>query len=123
MHRHLVVSAAAALLAAMALTPPCAWAHAFVEHAEPRVGSSIQQSPAAVTLTFTEPVEADFSQIEILDARDRRIETGPLTHPKPAELRVPLPPLAAGDYTVHWAVTSVDTHQTEGRFVFTVSAP
>jgi methionine-rich copper-binding protein CopC len=59
----------------------------------------------------------------VLDAHGQAIATGVLEHPKPDELRLPLPPLSAGDYTVHWAVTSVDTHQTEGRFEFTVSAP
>jgi methionine-rich copper-binding protein CopC len=114
---------ALALLAAADLMPPHAWAHAFLDHAEPRVGSTVAKPPDAVTLTFSEPVEADFSRIEILDARDQRIATEPLTHPKPAELQVPLPPLPPGEYTVHWAVTSIDTHQTEGRFAFTIAAP
>ena len=30
--------------------------------------------------------------------------------------------IAPGEYTVHWAVVSVDTHPTEGRFTFSVKA-
>lgn len=120
--RH-IARVAAALLAAAALPPPCAWAHAFLDHAEPRVGSTLHGSPSAVTLTFTEAIEAGFSRIEVLDARDQRIESGPLEHPNPEVLRVALPSLPSGEYTVHWTVTSVDTHQTDGRFNFTVTPP
>jgi hypothetical protein len=35
-------------------------------------------------------------------------------------LRLALPPLAPGEYTVRWAVVSVDTHPTEGTFTFSV---
>jgi len=120
--RH-IICAAIMLLTAMVLGPPRVWAHAFLDHAEPRVGSTVRAAPSAVRLTFTEPIEADFSRIEVLDARERRVDTEPVAHPNPAELQVPLPPLSPGEYTVHWAVTSVDTHQTEGRFSFTVAEP
>ncbi len=98
-------------------------AHAFLDHAEPRVGSAVHAAPAAVSLTFTEPVEASFCRVDVRDAQGQPIAGGVLEHPKPEELRLPLPPLSPGDYTVHWSVTSVDTHQTEGRFEFTVATP
>ena len=123
MQRRHVVCAAVALFAAAALDPPRSWAHAFLDHAAPRVGSTVHESPDAVTLTFTEAIEADFSRIEVFDARDHRVDSGAIEHPNAEQLRVPLPPLPPGEYTVHWAVTSVDTHQTEGRFGFTLAAP
>src|SRR5258706_1077558 len=89
-----------------------AWAHAFLAHAEPRVGSTVHGAPASLTVTFTEPIEASFSRLEVFDAKGRRIDSGPLEHPQPDQLRVSLPAVPPGDYTVHWAVTSVDTHQT-----------
>ena len=105
------------------LGPPPARAHAFLAHAEPRVGSTGHTAPAAVSVTFTEPVEPSFCRVDVRDAHGQAIGAGVLEHPKPDELRLPLPPLAAGDYTVHWTVISVDTHQTEGRFEFTVAPP
>jgi methionine-rich copper-binding protein CopC len=36
-------------------------------------------------------------------------------------LRVSLPPLPAGRYTVAWRVLSVDSHVTEGTFSFRVA--
>jgi methionine-rich copper-binding protein CopC len=113
----------ALLVVAVGLGAQPAWAHAFLAHAEPRVGSTVHGAPSAVTVTFTEPIEASFSRLEVFDAKGQRIDSAPVEHPKPEELRVPLPAVPPGDYTVHWAVTSVDTHQTEGRFDFTVVAP
>ena len=101
--------------------PPAARAHALLDHAEPRVGSTVSAAPAAVSLTFTEPVELGFCRVEVRDGRGEKIAATTLEHPRPEQLRLPLPALSAGDYTVHWTVTSIDTHQTEGTYEFVVS--
>src|SRR5262249_54567386 len=100
-----------------------AHAHAVLDHADPRVGSTLSAAPGAVTLAFTEPGEAAFSHIEVRDAAGQRIGAGPLQHPKPEVLSLPLPALAPGRYTVTWAVVSLDTHATSGRFTFVVKSP
>jgi len=96
-------------------------AHAFLDHADPRVGSTVT-SPPALTLFFTEPVEPAFSHVEVLDHDGKPVTAAQPTHPRPDELQLALPALAPGEYTVHWAVVSVDTHPTEGRFTFSVKA-
>jgi hypothetical protein len=104
----------------LAATP--AFAHAFLERARPAVGSSIQASPPAIVITFTEGVEPHFSQIEVHDASGSRVDKGDV-HSDGAETRlaVSLPKLPQGTYTVIWHATSVDTHKTEGKFNFTVT--
>ena len=101
--------------------PPTVRAHAFLDHAEPRVGSTVSAAPVAVSLTFTEPVEPGFCRVEVRDVRGEKIAATALEHPKPEQLRLPLPSLPPGTYAVHWTVTSVDTHQTAGSYEFTVS--
>jgi methionine-rich copper-binding protein CopC len=64
-----------------------------------------------------------FSRVTIAAAHDQRLDAGPLEQLAPTQLQLSLPLLPPGDYTVHWAVTSTDTHQTEGTFDFTVAAP
>ena len=113
----------AGVLATLLARPGPARAHAFLDHAEPRVGSTVSSPPALLTLVFTEPIEAAFSRVEVADASGKRIATGPLEHPAPATITVSLPGLAPGSYTVTWAVVSVDTHPTEGHFVFVVKGP
>ena len=72
---------------------------------------------------FTEPIEPAFCRLEVMDAAGERVDTPAPEHPAPDVLRVALPSLAPGEYTVHWAVVSVDTHPTEGHFTFSVKKP
>ncbi len=105
----------------LSLSPIAAWAHAFLAHATPAAGSQTRTAPPAVTLTFSEAVEPRFSTIEVRDPAGTRVDSG-AAHPDGGgkTLSIRLPPLAAGQYTVIWHATSVDTHQTEGRYTFTV---
>ncbi len=98
-----------------------AFAHAFLDGAIPRVGSEIPVAPAEVVLHFTQGVEPDFSKIEVQDSAGASVTTGaPHAAGDPTRFAVPLRKLPAGDYTVIWHVTSVDTHKTQGKFHFSV---
>ncbi len=117
--KHLPI--AAAIAASFALCSGPASAHAFLKTAVPAVGSTVQQSPGQVVIDFTEGVEPQFSTITVQDASGADVAAGAVhleggnTH-----LAVGLKPLAAGSYKVVWHATAVDTHKTEGNFVFTV---
>jgi methionine-rich copper-binding protein CopC len=94
-------------------------AHAFLDHAEPRVGSTVPTAPRELTLSYTQNLEPAFSAVEVNDANGRRVDLGkPLI--RGAVMRVGLKPLSPGTYRVHWQVLSVDTHTTEGSFSFHV---
>jgi len=105
------------------LTAPAVAAHARLEHAEPRVGSSVQTAPAEVVLTFSEKLEPVFSTAQVLDANGKEVDVGKATvdDKAPNVLRIAVGKLDAGTYTVKWAVTSVDSHKTHGDFTFQVS--
>ena len=109
--------AAAAFLAVVAGT--AAQAHAFLDHAEPRVGSTVPTAPRELALFFTQNLEPAFSSVEVSDANGARVDLG-----KPSisasTMRVGLKALAPGTYRVRWQVLSVDTHTTEGSFTFHV---
>jgi len=115
---HLIVIATVVILILQA----SASAHAFLDHAEPRVGSAISQAPSDVRIWFTQAVEPAFSRIEVFDAGGKRVD-GKDAHVDPGDhhiLIISLPRLAAGTYKVSWRVVSVDTHRTQGDFKFTV---
>jgi copper resistance protein C len=101
------------------MTAQAAYAHAFLDHAEPRVGSTVPSAPKEVVLVFSQKVEAAFSSVEVNDANGARVDQG-----KPqisaTTMRVGLKPLPPGTYRVRWQVLSVDTHTTEGNFTFQV---
>ncbi len=114
---------ALAVPALVAGTAPALHAHAFLDHAVPAVGSTVTSAPSTIALTFTEDIEPAFSTIEVSDAKGQKIETKAVEHPASSVLALPLPALGPGDYSVHWKVVSVDTHETEGTFRFHVGAP
>lgn len=95
-------------------------AHAFLDRADPRVGSTVRTAPAVVRIWFTERLEPAFSKVQVLDEAGRRVDRGDVqVEPGTGkEMRVSLSSLAPGTYRVVWRVLSVDTHVTEGDFTF-----
>ena len=94
-------------------------AHAFLDHAEPRVGNTVAMAPHQVTLWFTQKLEAAFSTITVTNAAGDRVDTGK-TRVNGAQMSVTLRPGGSGTYHVTWRVLSVDTHTTDGSFSFEV---
>jgi copper resistance protein C len=99
-----------------------AHAHAFLIQAVPPVGGVISAPPGEIRITFTEGIEQVFSHIELMTTDGQPINTAQAAvDPRDnAQLVLPLPHLAPGRYRVRWHVVSVDTHPTEGDYVFEV---
>src|SRR3954454_19779898 len=115
---------AAWLLAASLLSLPTApaEAHAFLMQAAPPVGGDVSPPPREVRLRFSEGIEPAFSRIALRTPDGQPIATGPATvDPSDnTQLVLVLPPLAPGRYRVRWHVVSVDTHPTDGDYVFEI---
>ena len=96
--------------------------HAFPVRSDPRLGWVIANSPPKVTIWFDSDIEGAFSKIEVYDSAKQRVDKNdPRVDPANRnKLEVTLSPLPPGTYHVHWTVLSVDTHVTEGAFMFTV---
>jgi copper resistance protein C len=104
------------------LTLVVAQAHAFLDHADPRVGSTVPAAPPVVTIWFTEELEGAFSKIQVFDAKGHEVDKkdSHVDAAHPAVMTVSLPALPPGDYKVIWHAVAVDTHHTSGTFPFTV---
>ncbi len=98
-------------------------AHAFLDHAEPKVGSTVKGPPSEIKIWFTEGVILPFSEIKVTDASGKEYQKGDkrLDPAHPDILSVSVAPLKPGKYKVAWRVTAVDTHVTHGSFPFEVS--
>jgi methionine-rich copper-binding protein CopC len=94
-------------------------AHAFLDHAEPRVGNTVATAPREVTLWFTQKLEPAFSTITVTNAAGQRVDTGK-TRVSGNQMSVSLRSGGAGTYRVNWRVLSLDTHRTDGNFTFQV---
>lgn len=112
----------AVMLAVLIFARPV-FAHEFLDHAEPAVGSTVNKPPKEVRLWFTQELEPVSSTVRVFDARgiqvdrrDKRVDASDRTL-----IEVSLPPLVPGPYRVIWRAISVDAHATEGDFTFHVA--
>jgi methionine-rich copper-binding protein CopC len=115
------VMATSFAVAALLLHAAPVWAHAFLDHSDPAVGSTVQTAPAVIHLWFTQELEPAFSSVTITDGSGATVnEPAQIDASNRSELDVKLKDLPAGTYKVQWHVLSVDTHTTEGDFNFHV---
>jgi methionine-rich copper-binding protein CopC len=94
-------------------------AHAFLDHAEPRVGNKVASPPREITLWFTQKLEPAFSGVAVTNAAGQRVDSGK-ARVSGNQMSVSLRPGGTGTYHVTWHVLSVDTHKTDGNFTFQV---
>ena len=97
-------------------------AHAFLDHADPAVGSTQETSPKEVKLWFTQQLEPAFSTLHVVDGAGKAVDRGDgrVDSHDAMLLRISLKDVSAGTYRVIWRVLSVDGHSTEGDFTFDV---
>ena len=150
MSRGLRAVAGAAVLAVLAAGT--AAGHAYLRASSPVEDSTVAVGPSEVRLQFTEPVEVRFSTFKVYpvpaepgwDRRRLNAAAGALvssvlrrtgdegaraddglatTARTTTEVVIRLKPgLAPGAYVVMWRVLSIDTHTTQGFFVFSVAS-
>jgi copper resistance protein C len=112
----------AILIACLGL-PARTMAHAMLDRATPRVGSSVKGAPDRVELWFSEPLEPAFSTVKVLDAGGRQVDgkNSAVDQDDRKHLWVSMVSVPAGRYRVVWRAVSVDTHVTKGDFTFDVA--
>ena len=92
----------------------------------PAANSTLDVSPDRITIWFSEPMEAAFSEIQVLnatgarvDSQDSAVDANDLTI-----MSVSLPTLPDGTYTVAWRnLSTIDGHSLRGAFTFSVGVP
>ena len=99
-----------------AAVPASVLAHAFLDHADPKVGSVVTPAPERNQIWFTQEIEPDFSTIEVRDSHGNQVDKQDVHQDADDKklMIVSVPALASGEYTVTWKVVSTDTHHTHG---------
>jgi copper resistance protein C len=103
----------------ISLASTAAQAHAFLDHANPLVGSTVATAPHELSLSFTQNLEPSFSSVEVTGPNGARVDAGN-AQISGNTMRVGLKAAGPGTYHVHWHALSVDTHTTQGSFTFHV---
>lgn len=117
---------AAALLGMLAtalLFPSIATAHAELVSSTPAANASIRESPPAVTMTFSEPIDPATASVRLLDQLQHAVTGVGGVHVDATGLvaSIDVPELEPGVYTVNYRVTSAtDGHVTAGVWAFLV---
>lgn len=114
-----LVAACAALLH----DAPPASAHALLARADPPINAALRESPTAVTLFMTEPLERGYSSVQVLDSAGQRRDIGAteFSDADATRMRVNVLRLSPGIYTVVWRTLSqIDGHTWTGSYVFSV---
>ncbi|MEE8600220.1 copper resistance CopC/CopD family protein [Euzebya tangerina] len=105
----------------MSATP--AAAHAQLVATDPSGGETVASAPQRVVLTYSEPVEASFSNVQVFDPGGVRVDARAAQIDGP-EIVVPMTDVAIpGTYTVVFRVIGVDGHPVESRFTFILNPP
>jgi hypothetical protein len=97
-----------------------AYAHAYLDHASPLVGSTVKTAPSEVRMWFTQALEPKFTSAQVRSSSGAVVGSGGVDPADPKQIVVRVRALPAGRYKVFWKVLSVDTHRTEGSFGFEV---
>jgi methionine-rich copper-binding protein CopC len=97
-----------------------AYAHSFPANENPAAGQTVL-APSQVAITYDAPIEKLFASLEVDNAAGVNQASGqPVVSPDGSTLSVPVSHLVPGDYTVKWRVVCVDTHHTEGSYIFSI---
>ena len=117
-----IAALALSCLAAWAVSIEPAWAHAFPDHSDPRVGATLGHPPQQIRIWFDGSLEKVFSRIRVDDAQGRQVSkgNGEVAGADDRLLETDVPSLPAGTYHVYWSVVARDGHRTMGDFSFSV---
>lgn len=109
------------ILAAFGFSAP-ALAHSTVVKASPAEQSQ-GAAPAAIEMTFNEPVNLTFSGLTLIGPDGAEMGLGEIAPVADGKgMAAPVEgELAAGTYTVEWTLLSPDGHKLEGSYNFTVT--
>lgn len=101
---------------------PLLLAHAILVRSEPAEGSAVPEPPERIELWFNEGVGRDYVALAVIDGRGARVDdaNARLGFFDKSYLRVTLPPVIPGTYTVRYRVQSADGHIVSGKFNFAV---
>lgn len=110
------------VMASLALFSSSAFAHAVLKSTVPQADAKLAKAPAELALTFNERLEGAFSGIQLTDGAGTPVKTGKaeVDPANPARLKLGLPDLAPGTYTVNWSAVGSDGHRRKGTYRFTV---
>ena len=110
-------------VAALAVFAVPVCAHVTLDHAEPKVGSTVAASPRTIKIWFSDDVDMSGTRVEMFDSEGHRVDQGGLRQDLKDKSLVILAmagQLPVGKYKVVWHALCLYKHRTKGEFSFEV---
>ncbi|WEK55194.1 MAG: copper resistance protein CopC [Candidatus Cohnella colombiensis] len=112
------------LCLAFTLFPSGAEAHAELVSVTPAMDAQLDQSPPSVEVIFNERLDRGNAELKVLNEASREVAGGkPEFIEEGKGLRISLPKLSEGHYTISFSVISADGHPISGAYVITIGNP
>jgi copper transport protein len=103
------------------LFPQSVSAHASLVQANPAANSELAKAPLQIVLTFNERLDDSLFSLDVFNSQGKEVtENKPSMGKKQRKLRIELPSLDDGLYTVSYQVISADGHPVQDSYVFIV---
>lgn len=97
------------------------FAHTSVVGTNPKEGEVLTVQPEQIILEFSELVTKNVVNIELLDPSAKRVQVSKVEMlDDPTKIKVKIPKLNNGTYTVRWSMISADGHPSEGGYTFSI---
>uniref|UniRef100_UPI00289AA5EE copper resistance CopC/CopD family protein n=1 Tax=Bacillus luti TaxID=2026191 RepID=UPI00289AA5EE len=97
------------------------FAHTSVVGTSPKEGEVLTVQPEQIILEFSELVTGKVVNIELLDPSAKRVQVSKVEmFDDPTKIKVKIPNLNNGTYTVRWSMISADGHPSEGSYTFSI---
>src|SRR5919197_1372997 len=114
-----------AVVGAVMLGAPSAWAHPYLVQTVPGPGAVISRPPTVIEIGLTERVVLEGSSLRLEDAAGRPLPLGAVRAPKggPGLAADVSGTLTSTVYTVRWVALGDDGHTASGDFRFGVAGP
>jgi copper transport protein len=99
-------------------------AHAILESTTPAADARLDVSPTSVEVVFNERLDSGGNKLLVLNESSHNVAKGKAENFMEGKgLRVTIPKLGEGNYTVSYSVISADGHPVSGAYVFTIGNP
>jgi methionine-rich copper-binding protein CopC len=123
-----LVAVLIASLAAIALMPGVALAHAEVADSNPKDGSTVKKAPSEVWIRFAgffgdgQPLTIADGEIKVYDACGNRVDAGETSMNTTMDtISVASGGKVAGRYVIKWSITALDGAAQKGKLTFDVT--
>ncbi len=112
--------AALLVLAAPAVMPGSAFAHAVVVKAQPALDQQVAAGPLSIRLEFNARIDKERSTLQLTAPDGSKSEIRMDPDGEPNVVTATTGALAPGAYSLRWQVLAIDGHITRGDIPFTV---